>query len=166
MKQRVIQKPNPCLLPLRRDKYERKLLCFWAETGYEGERLAKDEELTRTTEIAQGFTDKVALGLDQASSRGGGPLPPGVSEEDSSDESMRDDDDDDDIASEDESDSRGRRPSAANRGSKTGKKKGKKSSGKRERSFDVEIPGEAGLLIQNAMCATSNCPSVVTCTVC
>ena len=108
----MIQKPNPCLLPLRRDKYERKLLWFWAETGYEGERLAKDEEeLTRTTEIAEGFTDKVALGLDQASSRGGGPLPPGASEEDSSDESMCDDDDDDDdddndddIASEDESD--------------------------------------------------------------
>ena len=52
------------LANLRKDKYQKNLLCFWVDVKFEGQmRKAEEEELNRQTQLGDAFVKKVPLRL-------------------------------------------------------------------------------------------------------
>ena len=121
----------------RRDKYQRKLLWFWAEIGYDGERNTGEEErLTRETELGDDLTKACPLGLSKGSGRG----------DDGDDDSEEFDPptDDEDIQSlqedEDEMEDDDEEEGSGNRSKRKPRRKAKKAP-----SFEEELPEEASV---------------------
>ena len=122
----------------RRDKYQRKLLWFWAEIGYDGERNTGEEErLTRETELGDDLTKACPLGLSKGSGRGD-------EGDDDSEEEVGPPTDDEDIQSlqEDEEEMENDEEEEAPCSKKP---RGKRGKVKKAPSFEEELPEEAAV---------------------
>ena len=141
------------MLTFRKDKYERKVLWFYVDISFTGTHEEEDEEqLHRSTDFGEADARRIPLGLGTNVSEGGGAPPPPISDEeleemddDNDNENGEDDDDDDDDddipGSSDDSDDE--------RGSK-GKPQKKKPKLNPKKSFDEEIPEEAGRMLHKS----------------
>ena len=137
------------MLIFRKDKYERKLLWFYVDISFTGTHEEEDEEqLHRSTDFGEADARRIPLGLGTNVSEGGGAPPPPISDEeleemddDNDNENVEDDDDDDIPGSSDDSDDE--------RGSK-GKPQKKKPKLNPKKSFDEEIPEEAGRMLHKS----------------
>ena len=137
-------------LPLRKDKYEKNLLWYYVDISYTGTRTEEDKEtMRRETDLGEGATTKVPLGLARGETRRGGAAPPSDTsegDEDISDDDAADDDDDGDGASsskdgQDSGNSEDESPKPKKSRGKP-KAKGRKSKRKRD-ELEEETPDEA-----------------------
>ena len=137
-------------LPLRKDKYEKNLLWYYVDISYTGTRTEEDKEtMRRETDLGEGATTKVPLGLARGETRRGGAAPPSDTSEDDediSDDDAADDDDDGDGASsskdgQDSGNSEDESPKPKKSRGKP-KAKGRKSKRKRD-ELEEETPDEA-----------------------
>ncbi|CAE7525731.1 STRN3, partial [Symbiodinium pilosum] len=126
-----------------KDKYEKNLLWYYVDISYKGTRTEEDKEtLKRQTDLGEGTSSKVPLGLARAETKRGGAAPPSDSSEGDDDISDDNDDDDDgESSSKDGKDSGDSECESRKKPRGKAKSKGRKNKRKRD-ELEEEMPDE------------------------